>query len=488
MSQEFASLIHNTPASPPPVNMRVPPPVSKEQATFSGVSQEGEYPFDAGTILRRRLVDGSTGQKSTKQSAFLGERRAQEQSKQPQKLLTPIELRPNHVSRLRLIEKLRLDCALTRVIAPAGYGKSTLVAEWLMQSKRSYVWLGLEQNDNSPICFGKHLLQALGQLFSGMGFHFFSSMACTTPRALQRSVLAIWDELSVLCSLQNALEPVVLVIDNYQVIQDSRIHACLSEILKQLPSYLRVVLISRSEPALNPLCLKSLSQTALSYSDLAFTSQETAELLKKSVGRPRSSLNTWEMSELLMGWVAGLHLVMEQSEGHKNSVEELLFLKNSNLVASHFMIETFYSAHPAVQLFMLCTSLLNQFTPDLCDSLFEGALHSIIFDNQGEGEGNEKATTNSFAAQEEYLKEILHGMSRRPSHTKFKNSQQIIEHLEKSGQFIMKCPNRKGWYQYHPLFARMLRSELQEHYQKLELVLRDRSQIWYLRQDGKLAH
>ncbi|MFN8446583.1 MAG: hypothetical protein U0175_37675 [Caldilineaceae bacterium] len=470
------------------MNMRFPAPVSKEQAAFAGITQEGEFPFDAGTLVRRRLVDSGTTQKSTKPSPFIVERRPQEPGKQPSKLLPPIELRPNHVSRHRLLEKLRLDCALTQIVAPAGYGKSTLVAEWLMQSKRPHVWLALEQNDNSPIYFGKHLLQALSQLFSGMGCQFFSSMAYTTPGTLQRAVLAIWDEMSVLCDLQSALEPVVLVIDNYQMIQDRRIHTCLSEILKALPSYLRVVLISRSEPPLNQKCLQNLSRTTVKCSDLAFTSQETAELLKKSVGRPRSSLNTWEMSELLVGWVAGLHLVLEQSEGHKNSVEELLFLKNSNLAASHFMIETFYSAHPTVQLFMLCTSLLNQFTPDLCDSLFEGSLHAMIFGDEEKAEVTEEGTTNRVTAQEDYLKDILRGMNCGPSQPKFKNSKEIIGHLEKSGQFIMKCPSRKGWYQYHPLFARMLRSELQERYQKLELVLRDRSQIWYLRQDGKLAH
>lgn len=488
MSQEFASLIHNTPASSPPVSMRFPPPVGKEQAAFTGVSQEGEYPFDAGTLARRRLVDNGTAQKSAKPSPFILERRSQEQGKQLPKLLAPIELRMNHVSRHRLLEKLRVDCALTEIVAPAGYGKSTLVAEWLMQSKRPYAWLALEQSDNSPIIFGKHLLQALGQLFSGMGYHFFSSIAYTTPRALQRSILAIWDELSVLCNLQKTLEPVVLVIDNYHMIQDSRIHACFSEILRQLPSFLRVVLISRSAPPLNQECLQNLSCATVNCSDLAFTSQETAELLKKSVGRLRSSVNTWEISELLVGWVAGLHLVLEQCEGHKNSVEELLFLKNSNLAASHFMIETFYSAHPTVQLFMLCTSMLNQFTPDLCDSLFEGALHSMIFEDEGQAEITKEGTANSVAIQEDYLEEFPCGTSCGSNQPKLKNSKEIIEHLEKSGQFIMQCSSRKGWYQYHPLFARMLRSELQKHYQKLELVLRDRSQIWYLRQDGKFVH
>lgn len=465
MSQEFASMIHATPASSHPVNLRVPPSVSKDPTPFPVLRQEVEYPLDGAKSMRRRLADGSTPQKSIKQTPTFP---------------TPVELHANHVPRPRLLEKLSVECSLTRIVAPAGYGKSTVVAEWLNQTKRPHVWLVLESSDNSPIHFGKHFLQALSQLFAGLGFHFFSTMAYTTPRTLLRSVITLWEELGVLIDRQKMAEPAVLVIDNYQMLQDARIHGCVSEILRNLPPYLRVILISRSEPLLDKECLQTLSHTTLGSRELAFNREETTELLKKSVGHSQNSFNATEINELLLGWVAGLHLLVKQSEGHKNSVEELLFLKNSDLVTSHLMIETFYSAQPTLQLFMLCTSLFSYFTADLCESLFAGDLHSLIFGDEVISE--EGAESHSLPS----VLEMTEQRDAPPNQSSpYGSAQAIIEHLEKSGQFIMRCPGRKGWYQYHPLFARMLRMELQRQYPSLELMLRDRSQIWYLRNEGK---
>ena len=102
--------------------------------------------------------------------------------------------------------------------------------------------------------------------------------------------------------------------------------------------------------------------------------------------------------------------------------------------------------------------MLSKFTPDLCDCMFSGELQSMMF-----GGNLHAASADSW---------------------EFRNSHEMIEHLEKSGQFITRCDSGNEWRRYHPMFAEMLRAELRQRNQELEMILRDRSQLWYLRQEG----
>lgn len=457
MSQEFANLCTDASSQPQDLNLRIRvAQTGNEWNRKSSVLTPQK--IDAISKSRKRLADGTAITLNTLKPLQLTTAQLELRSDSALEALSTPQLPVNFVARHRLYDKLSADhYSLIQLNSPAGYGKSSLIAGWLKENHHVGAWLRLAENDNNPHQFWKRLTQTLNYLLPGSGTSSLQMLSSTLPPTIQAILPTLCRDLHRIAGNLLMDAPAVLVIDNYQEITSPIIHSRLLDLINQLPIQLQIVILNRGESPFADSQLKAGS-LKLSYKDLAFTTEETSEYFKKSTARPSTLSNAIEIAEYVEGWVAGLQLIASKIDKQPHELNEILFLKNRKPLVSNLMVETFTSAHPTLQVFMLCTSLLSKFTPDLCDCMFSGELQSMMF-----GENLHNVSADSW---------------------EFRNSHEMIEHLEKSGQFITRCDSDNEWRRYHPMFAEMLRAELRQRNQELEMILRDRSQLWYLRQEG----
>src|SRR5512133_285121 len=212
---------------------------------------------------------------------------------------------PGFVARPRLLERLEEGLArgLLLVCAPAGFGKTSLLADWTQPGGRPVAWLALDSGDNDPARFWRHVVAALDRARPGIAEQVAPLLGPPAPASFEGLVTALINQLAT------RPDQVLLVLDDYHLVEAQVVHASVGFLLEHRPSGLRLVLASRADPPLPLARLRARGQLGeLRDADLRFTAEEAAALLRAVVGPDLPDAAVAVLAARTEGWVAGLQL------------------------------------------------------------------------------------------------------------------------------------------------------------------------------------
>jgi LuxR family maltose regulon positive regulatory protein len=347
--------------------------------------------------------------------------------------------RSDLIPRARLLERLNagLSGNVTLISAPAGFGKTTLLAEWLETSDRPTAWLSLDENDNELRIFVHSLAAALRTVFpDALGATASLLKAPQFPPPDRMAPLLIND-------LADVPDDVILVLDDYHLIHNREIHTLLDQLIEHLPLQLHLVLISRSDPPL-PLA-KWLAQGRLNElrrTDLRFTLGETEAFLARMLGKEVAHETAMALEAWTDGWIAVLRLaaLSLRSTSDRSAFMERLRHSPDRSVSRYLVEEILSRQAPFVQELLERMSLLEQFCAELCTAIL----------------GSD--TSNA-------------------------QVQATLDWLERSHALLVPLDEHQGWYRFHHLFQSLLQQHLQEHISTEEVAtLHRRASAWYAAQ------
>ncbi|RLD98325.1 MAG: LuxR family transcriptional regulator, partial [Bacteroidetes bacterium] len=343
------------------------------------------------------------------------------------KLFIPIT-RSDIVRRPRLIKLLNggLNRKLTLISAPAGFGKTTLVTEWLANSsldtyngavaENKVAWLSLDEGENDQARFLMYLIGALNKI-QGMN-PAFGKMALSMLQSPQPPSTE-----SILTSLLNEITTIpdsfLLILDDYHVIDSKPVDEALSYMLNHLPPQMHLVITTREDPQLPLARLRARGQlTEIRAADLRFTPAEAAEFLNQVMDLNLSVEDIAALETRTEGWIAGLQLAAISMQGDQDNASFIKsFTGSHHFVLDYLLEEVLQQQSEAVQNFLLRTSILKRMCGPLCES--------VLLNYSGSG-------------------------------------QETLEYLERANLFIVPLDNERRWYRYHHLFAELLRQRLQQ--------------------------
>ena len=325
--------------------------------------------------------------------------------------------RPDLVPRPRLAE--RLDEGLARglmlVCAPAGYGKTVLLADWARRGQQPVAWLSLDVGDNDPARFWRHGVAALDRSRPGLAERVGPLFGPPAPASYEGLVTALINELA---AGSDADQPLV-VLDDYHLIDSEAVHTSLGFLLEHRPPGLNLVLASRSDPPLALARLRGRGQlTELRAAELRFTADEAAALLRQGAAVSGVALPETAVAALAArteGWAAGLQLAALSLRGQPDAAGFTAAFTGSHRFVLDFLAEEVLEHQSEkVRTFLLETSVLERLSGPLCDAV-----------------------------------------TGRP------DSQALLEEAERAGLFVVPLDEVRGWWRYHHLFADLLRARLQ---------------------------
>src|SRR5256714_7079353 len=330
------------------------------------------------------------------------------------KLYLP-RLRPNVVSRPRLIERLHegLHRNLTLISAPAGFGKTTLVSEWVEGIERPTAWLSLDEGENDPARFLAYLVAALQTIAATIGEGVLGVLQSSQPPPTEAILTALLNEITTLP------DHFVLVLDDYHVIDAKPVDMALTYLVEHLPPQMHLVIATREDPQLPLARLRARSHlTELRAADLRFAASEASAFLSQVMGLSLSAEDIAALEDHTEGWVAGLQLAALSLQGQEDAAGFIrLFTGSHHFVLDYLVEEVLGQQDARLQTFLLRTSLLDRMTGSLCDA--------VLLIPAGSG-------------------------------------QATLEYLEHVNLFLVPLDNERRWYRYHHLFADLLRQRLQQ--------------------------
>jgi LuxR family transcriptional regulator, maltose regulon positive regulatory protein len=335
--------------------------------------------------------------------------------------------RPGLVPRPRLLARLDEGLAqgLVLVCAPAGYGKTVLLADWARRGRQPVAWLSLDAGDNDPARFWRHAVAALDRARPGIGERVAPLLGPPAPSSFQGLVTALINNL--------AADEALLVLDDYHVIGSQQVHESLAFLLEHRPAAIGVVLASRSDPPLALARLRARGQlTEVRVAELRFARAEAGELLRQAASAlPDASVAA--LAARTEGWAAGLQLAALSLRGQADAAAFVTAFTGSHRYVLDYLAEEVLEGQPGpLRTFLLETSVLERLSGPLCDAV-----------------------------------------------TGREGSQGLLEEAERAGLFLIPLDEVRGWWRYHHLFADLLRARLQQELPGRAAQLHRNAAAWY---------
>jgi LuxR family maltose regulon positive regulatory protein len=323
--------------------------------------------------------------------------------------------RPRVVLRPRLTERLNegLHRRLTLVSAPAGFGKTTLLGEWLACCQRQSAWLSLDEGDNDPTRFLSHLVAALQTINQNVGEDVLRALQSPQPPPAESILTALLNEITTI------EDDIALVLDDYHVIDTRAVDDALAFLLEHLPPRMHLVMATREDPRLPLARLRARGQLGeLRAADLRFIPSEAAEFLKGVMGLSLSAEDVAALETRTEGWVAGLQLAAVSMQGHEDATSFIESFTGSHHFVLDYLVEEVLQQQPeSVRTFLLRTSILDRLCGPLCDA--------VLLETSASG-------------------------------------QETLEYIERANLFLVPLDDERRWYRYHHLFADLLRQRLHQ--------------------------
>jgi len=327
--------------------------------------------------------------------------------------------RPVTVQRPYLIERLNeglaLGCKLTLISAPAGFGKTTLVSDWIISCDRPVAWLSLDEGDNDSPRFIAYLVKALQTIKAGTGDDLLAALQSPQPLQIETILTTLLNEISTFP------KPFLLILDDYHLIDSSPVDQALNFIIEHQPPQMHLVITTREDPSLPLPRLRARCQcTELRTADLRFSPTEAADFLNRVMGLNLSEADIAALDKRTEGWIAGLQLAAISMQGHKDAADFIQSFTGSHRFVMDYLLEEVLQQQPeTIQAFLLRTSILERMCGSLCDA--------ILLDPSIPG-------------------------------------QATLEYLERTNLFIIPMDNERRWYRYHHLFGDLLRKRLGQNF------------------------
>jgi ATP/maltotriose-dependent transcriptional regulator MalT len=355
-------------------------------------------------------------------------------------------LRPNPVPRQRLIDRLNagLGSKLSLISAPAGFGKTTLVSEWVNNLRLSVAeddrtinriaWLSLDDSDNDHVRFLAYFISAIGtaQTKEGpggtVGNGALGLLHSPQPSPTELILTSLLNEISALPYR------IVLVLDDYHLIENQHIHDALTFLVEHLPPQLHLVITTRDDPPLPLARLRARHEmTELRAVDLRFTNAEVRGFLNQTMGLDITAEEVSALETRTEGWITGLQMAAISLQRQDDSAQVIKSFTGSHRhVTDYLLHEVLARQSESLQMFLLQTAILHRLTGSLCDAV------------TGQDDG-----------------------------------QTTIEALEHASLFIVPLDEERRWYRYHHLFADLLRRRLNQTQPEMVPVLHQRASGWY---------
>ena len=336
------------------------------------------------------------------------------------------------VSRSRLSQRLDAGATSTLMLvsAPAGFGKTTLLAEWLADTplKRSVAWVSLDEGDNDPVAFWRYVLAALGKAEPGVGATELALLGTPQPPPIQQ----------VLTSLLNDLDApgdhIVLVLDDYHQVESREVQEAMGFLLDHLPARLHVVIASRTDPDVPLPRLRARGDLVeVRAAELRFTPAEVATYLNEAMGLQLSAEQVAALEERTEGWIAALQLAALSMQGRDDVAGFIAgFTGDDRYIVDYLAEEVLQRQPAAVRDFLLQTSVLERLNGPLCDAVTETAGGKVV-----------------------------------------------LEALDRGNLFVVPLDDHRQWYRYHHLFADVLRAHLWDESPDLVAELHRRACDWF---------
>jgi LuxR family maltose regulon positive regulatory protein len=345
------------------------------------------------------------------------------------KLYVP-QLQSTWISRPRLLDRLDqgFKRKFTLISAPAGFGKTTLLVEWIHHIKIPVAWFSIDQKDNDPAHFLTYVIAGLQTLETGIGKAALTLLQTPQPPPFESVLINLINDISGIST------EAALVLDDYHAVDARPIHDLIAFLLDHLPGHLHLVMATRSDPPLLLARLRSQNQMMeLRAADLSFTTEEIAALFTNGLNLPLSSDDIDLLESRTEGWVAGLQLAALSLHGRKDPSKFLkMFSGDHRYIADYLTEEVLHRQSEQVRNFLLQTSILERLCDSLCDAV-----------------------------------------------TGLQNSRLILNTLEQANMFVVPLDEERNWYRYHHLFADLLSQHLRTKKGDRVALLHRRASQWF---------
>jgi LuxR family maltose regulon positive regulatory protein len=345
------------------------------------------------------------------------------------------------VPRPRLSERLDRGIAskLMLVSAPAGFGKTTLLTEWLAAGpvapaeERAAAWLSLDRADNDPVSFWTYVIAALRTVVAGVGENALALLHAPQPPPIETVLTELLNDLGALAG------DIVLVLDDYHVVDALDVQDGMAFLLDHLSPWLHVVIASRTDPALPLARLRARGELVETRAaELRFTPDEAAAYLNEMMGLQLTARDVAALEGRTEGWIAALQLAALSMQGRDDVAGFIAGFAGDDRYVVDYLAEEVLQRQPEhVQHFLLQTSILERLSGPLCDAVT--------------GQGGGKA---------------------------------MLEALERGNLFLVPLDDRRRWYRYHHLFADVLQARLLDEQPGQVPDLHRRASAWH-QQNGE---
>ncbi len=373
-------------------------------------------------------------------------------------------LRKDYVPRPHLLDKLAQGSKkiLTLISAPAGYGKTTLLSEWTEYLKNADTprpwaigWFSLDAGDNDPIRFVSYLTAALEKVNLNLSTET-QEFVQSSESGYPRTPLAM-----LLNDLHDLDQSVLLVLDDYQFIENPAIHDGITFLIENLPENVHVVIVTRSDPPLPLSRLRARGQLSeIREEDLRFNTADATKFLNQVFGLDLSQEQVTRLENRTEGWIAGLQLAGVSMQG-RGDIPQFIdaFSGSHRFIMDYLAEEALNRQPPDIQSYLLQTSILERMNDSLCDDVL--CIHS----NNQPAPAQDPAMFPAGSGEQKIR----------------------LAMLENLGLFIVPLDDERIWYRYHHLFADLLRARLQAAFPGLVPKLHRRAAAWFVKQEDMEA-
>jgi ATP/maltotriose-dependent transcriptional regulator MalT len=325
-------------------------------------------------------------------------------------------------------EGLAMGCRLTLISASAGFGKTTLVSEWIASCDRSAAWLSLDEEDKDLARFLSYLIAALQTIKAGIGEGVLAVLQSPQPPSTESILTTLINEITTIPT------SFILVLDDYHVVDSKPVDHALIFLIEHQPPRMHLVIATREDPHLPMARLRARSQlTELRATDLRFTPSEAAEFLNQVMGLTLSAEDIAALETRTEGWIAGLQLAALSMQGREDITSFIQAFTGSHHFVLDYLVEEVLQRQPeGIHSFLLKTAILDRLCGSLCDAV------------TGREDGKE-----------------------------------MLDTLERGNLFIIPLDDQRQWYRYHPLFAEVLQARLLDEQPDQIFSLHQRASEWY---------
>ena len=339
--------------------------------------------------------------------------------------------RPGSVLRPRLIDRLNagLRGKLTLVSAPAGFGKTTVVTEWMTAVDCPVAWLSLDEDDSNPVRFLRYIIATLQTIAPEIGTSILNVLESSQP-SITSLLIPLLNEVAMMP------HEMILVLDDYHMLDSKVIDEALAFLIDNQPSQMHLVITTREDPQL-PLARYRVRAelNELRASDLRFTADEATEFLNQAMGLSLMPDDITALTARTEGWIAGLQLASISLQPQQNPADFIQSFTGSHHFVLDYLVEEVLNRQPLhIQDFLVKTSMLNRLCAPLCDAIMQDHNHS---------------------------------------------SETLLRDIQQANLFLVALDNERHWFRYHHLFADLLRKRLGQFANAEINVLHMRASRWY---------